>query len=163
MTREVVVDTNVAITANGRAEQANPDCVARCANELRNIRDRCRVILDQGDLILREYRKHLRLSGGPGAGDAFFKWLWRHQHLQAHSRAVPIRFHPQRDFQEFPADSDLGDFDRDDRKFVAVALASGTDPEILNATDTDWWNYHKPLERHGVNVKFLCPELMPEQ
>ena len=74
-----------------------------------------------------------------------------------------ITKHPQRGFKNFPDDPDLDDFDPDDRKFVAVALASGTAPEILNASDTDWWNYRRPLERHGINVKFLCPELMPEQ
>ena len=43
---------------------------------------------------------------------------------------------------------------------VAVARASGADPELLNATDTDWWHYREALKENGVNVVFLCPELM---
>ena len=65
-----------------------------------------------------------------------------------------------RGFEEFPGAPSLAGFDMDDRKFVAVALASGTGPEILNASDTDWWDFREPLERHGVRVNFLCPELM---
>lgn len=163
MKQEVIVDTNVAVTANKLAEQANSDCVEQCINELKETQSSHRVLLDKDDEILGEYQKHLSLSGKPGPGDAFFKWLWRNQNNNACSRKVPITQHPEREFEEFPHDPELDSFDRNDRKFVAVALASGTNPEILNASDTDWWNYRKPLERHGVNVNFLCPELMPEQ
>ena len=61
---------------------------------------------------------------------------------------------------EFPDDPALTGFDSSDRKFVAVAVASEIQPALLNATDTDWWEYRVELERHGVNVHFLCPELM---
>lgn len=160
MTKEVVVDTNVAKVANGEAEQASPNCVTRCIDQLLDIRQHFHVVLDQGGKILEEYERSLEFSG-PNSGDEFFRWLWNHQ--GTHSRQVSIAEHPQRGFENFPDDPDLDGFDRDDRKFVAVALASGTDPEVLNASDTDWWNYRKPLERNGVSVKFLCPELMPEQ
>lgn len=63
-------------------------------------------------------------------------------------------------FAEFPADANLAGFDRADRKFVAVALASGDSPPIVNATDSDWWLFREALQRHGVQVEFLCPELM---
>lgn len=76
---------------------------------------------------------------------------------------VRITEHPERGFENFPDDPELDDFDQDDRKFVAVALASGTNPEILNATDTDWWHYLEPLQQHGINIDFLCPELMPDR
>ena len=161
MMREVVVDTNVALVANRRSEQASAACIDQCMAELDHIQKSGRVVLDQGGLILKEYAKKLHFSGQPGAGDRFFKWL--RDHRMTRSRTVRITEHPERGFEEFPADSDLDDFDRDDRKFVAVALASGADPEILNATDTDWWNHRQPLRRHGVEIKFLCPELMPKQ
>jgi hypothetical protein len=54
----------------------------------------------------------------------------------------------------------LGGFDRSDRKFVAVARASAHGPMIVNAVDTDWWIYRVALQRHGVRVEFLCPDLM---
>jgi hypothetical protein len=64
------------------------------------------------------------------------------------------------DCEEFPDDPELVRFDRSDRKFVAVALASRLDPSVLNATDTDWWHYRECLKRHGVRVVFLCSGLM---
>ena len=38
--RAVVVDTNVAVVANGRTEQASPDCLQVCLDALRGIRKR---------------------------------------------------------------------------------------------------------------------------
>jgi hypothetical protein len=63
-------------------------------------------------------------------------------------------------FVEFPADERLTPFDRSDRKFVAAALGCNPVAEVLNATDTDWWHHREALEDNGVEVRFLCPELM---
>jgi len=65
-----------------------------------------------------------------------------------------------KDFVEFPNDSTLQNFDRSDRKFVAVALAHPETPPILNATDSDWWHYRIALEMHGIKLHFLCPDAM---
>ncbi len=159
-TTEVVVDTNVPIVANGRAEQADPSCVLTCIAILRRTQDERLVLLDDKDLILGEYIQNLNFSGQPGPGDIFFKWLFDNQSNPKHCRKVPVTIHPVRGFQEFPEDSNLDSFDRDDRKFVAVVLGSGTGPNVLNASDTDWWCYREELSRHGVEVDFLCPSLM---
>jgi hypothetical protein len=66
------------------------------------------------------------------------------------------------DYEEFPDDPELARFDRSDRKFVAVTLASRLDPDVLNATDTDWWHYRECLKKYGVRVVFLCPNLMTD-
>ena len=157
---EVVIDTNVAVVANGEADQAGPRCRLNCIAKLSEIRDECRVLLDNSNLIFEEYRNILSFSGQPGLGDAFFKWLFDNQANPEHCRRVIVNHHPSRVFEEFPDDPSLSRFDQDDRKFVAVALASGTDPKVLNASDTDWWDYRQHLRRHGVEVDFLCPELM---
>lgn len=158
----VVMDTNVAIVANGRTSQAGDQCVGNCINALIEIREQRRVLLDDRGLILEEYRRNLSPSGQPGPGDAFFKWLWDNQGHLDHCRQIPVT--PAKDdrrgFQEFPDDPDLASFDRSDRKFVAVAIASGERPSLLNATDTDWWNHRKALRRYEVTIRFLCPELM---
>ena len=62
------------------------------------------------------------------------------------------------DFHEFPDDPALANFDRSDRKYVAVARASQQSPVILNATDSDWWHHRETFEKHGVVIEFLCPE-----
>lgn len=67
------------------------------------------------------------------------------------------------DFEEFPGDEELADFDRQDRKFVAVALTSVNDPTILNAVDSDWWDHLEALNNNGVKVEFLCPEQFDDE
>lgn len=163
MTSEVLVDTNVPLTANGSADHADLRCRNACIVELERIIDSCHVLVDDSDLIMQEYRGRLSASGQPGAGDAFFRWLWLNRWNATRVGRIPIVSHATRGFEEFPDDSDLSSFDRDDRKFVAVALASGTSPDIINATDTDWWTHRHALQQHGVSVRFLCPELMPDE
>ena len=159
----VVVDTNVPKTTNGEALQAGPSCVLACVDALTDVREKYIVLLDDQQHILGEYMASgPSFAGRPGVGNAFFKWVFDNQANDAHCEKVAIT--PTRDngesFAEFPNDSDLVGFDRDDRKFVAVALASQRDPPVLNATDTDWWDYRQALERNGVRIRFLCPEAM---
>jgi len=133
-----------------------------CLSALESARRKCLVALDDGGRILGEYMKHLSPSGQPGAGDLFVKWLWENQANPRRCERVKITPRPQEDdnFEEFPDDPDLEDFDRADRKFVAVARSSHYDPTVLNATDTDWWIFRKPLAKHGVRIEFLCPNRM---
>ena len=159
---EIVMDTNVAVVANGKHEKASSSCELECVSHLRCIQDQAILLLDDKNLILTEYRNNLHPSGQPGAGDAFFRWLHDNQANPAHCRRVDVQPQNDREFEEFPEDLDLATFDRDDRKFVAVALASGTGPQIFNASDTDWWVHRHGLRRHGVRIAFLCPELMTD-
>jgi hypothetical protein len=163
MSEAVVVDTNVAVVANLQHEKAKPDCVMASINALSRARKQL-VLVDDEQRIFNEYRGQLSPSGQPGAGDAFFKWLWDNQANPTRCRQVAITSLDDSDteFAEFPSDPDLLGFDRADRKFVAVALASGIKPTVLNSSDTDWWNYREPLERNAVVIEFICPELMRE-
>ena len=161
MSNAVVVDTNVGVVANGGHAAASLRCQEQCANALRDARSRL-VLIDDRQLVFTEYRQHLSPSGQPGLGDAFFQWLWDNQANPRHCRQISItpRAEDEADFEEFPADSRLTRFDRSDRKFVAVAIASGIESEILNASDTDWWHFRDALESNGLRLRFLCPELM---
>lgn len=159
---DVIFDTNVPVVANGLAGQASDACVEACIDRLLASRAQHVVLVDDGGLILEEYQRYLDHRGQPGAGDAFFKWLWDNQANEAHCRRVPISsIDPDpRGFLEFPDDPRLVTFDHSDRKFVAVAVAAGSQPVIVNASDTDWWTARQVLAEHGLNVEFLCPELM---
>ena len=156
----VVIDTNVAMVANGQTEQAGPQCQQNCIDALRQMRQDKIILLDAGRLIIEEYSHSLKHSGQPGAGDAFFRWLWQNQANQQRCRMIEITPHSERGFTEFPVDDALAGFDRSDRKFAAVALASGVSPPVWNASDTDWWQHRDALEKHGIAVRFICPELM---
>jgi hypothetical protein len=159
--KAVVVDTNVPIVANGAANHATPDCVLRCVDRLQMVVKKEKVLLDDGMYILHEYMGNLAMSGQPGMGDSFMKWVWLNQANPKHCEIIPVTPLDKKPyFREFPNDDDLDRFDISDRKFVAVAKASGLDPPILSATDTDWWNFKKPLHQHGVKIEFICPELM---
>ena len=75
----VVVDTNVATTANGMNDGAPLDCVAASARALQHVIDRGHLYLDDGGAIVSEYRAHLSAAGQPGPGDVFFKWVLTHE------------------------------------------------------------------------------------
>jgi hypothetical protein len=160
--RVVVVDTNVPLVANGKHPDASLSCRKACIDALAACRQQ-RVAIDDRYLIITEYRKNLAATGQPGLGDAFFKWLWDNHCNEDHCMQVTITplDGTASDFAEFPRDPALDAFDRSDRKFVAVALASGVNPPILNATDSDWWDAEAALASHGVVVSFLCPERKP--
>ena len=159
---DVVFDTNVPVVANGLAGQASELCVEACIDRLLRSRAEDVIVVDAGGLIFEEYQRYLAHHGQPGAGDAFFKWLWDNQANEDHCRQVQITsIDPdERGFREFPDDPRLVTFDASDRKFVAVSVAAGSQPAIVNASDTDWWNARVVLAEHGVNVEFVCPELM---
>ena len=161
--REVVVDTNVPVVSNGDHDQAGIPCVRKCIARLAKIRDAGTLLLDDKNFIIQEYKSRLSFVGQPGPGDAFFKWLHDNQANLESCRKIEVTINSDREFDEFPDDPHLSAFDRSDRKFVAVALASGTSPEILNASDTDWWHHEQALQMHGVNVVFLCPKLMTSE
>lgn len=151
-----VVDTNVAVVASGRADHAGPDCILACVAALGEVIQTGKLVLDSGMLILTEYMGNLSMSGQPGPGDAFMKWAWRMQAVTERCERVPIT-RVGNSFGQFPNDPKLSHFHLHDHKFVAVALASSNDPEVLNAVDSDWWDFRAPLRKHGVRIRFLCP------
>jgi hypothetical protein len=155
-----VVDTNVPVVANGKSEQADPACVIACIEALGEVRAKGLIAIDDHMRILQEYMNNLSMSGQPGPGDLFMKWVWTVQADVARCEQVPLtaRDEESSDFAEFPNDPDLAGFDRSDRKFVAVALASRNSSQVLNAVDSDWATHHRALARNGVRVHFLCPQ-----
>ncbi len=160
--KALVIDTNVLVVANGRAPQADQGCVLRCVDALVAAQRNAVTAVDEGGEIVDEYFRNASRSGQPGVGDAFAKWLFDHQYQAEFCEQVELTVidGDGRGFVEFPDDPGLAGFDPSDRKFVAVAAASALGPEILEATDTKWWRHRLDLRRHGVQVRFLCPDLM---
>ncbi len=154
----VVIDTNVLITANEKHPKAQGKCVLACIQALEEAMADT-VLMDNGREIFDEYKRHCSHKGQPGSGDAFFKWLWDRQAMLQHCREIDITPHHEKVFEEFPDDKQLETFDKSDRKFVAVAIASRENPPIKNASDSDWWHHHEVLKKY-VKIDFLCPELM---
>ncbi len=155
-----VVDTNVAVTANGKADHASDDCRSAAIDALLRVRNG-KIAMDDADLILSEYRHYRSPKGQPGVGDQFMRWLVQNQAnpLRCEKVAItPLEGPPW--FEEFPDDPDLAGFDRSDRMFAAVALSNPSSPPVVNAVDRDWWEFREALERNGVVIEFLCPDEM---
>ena len=153
----VIVDTNVAVVANGQSPQASSSCIDTCINRLEGIvRGEEKLVLDNGWIILGEYLRNLRSTGEPGAGDSFLRWIL----MNKDDRCDLIHITPvagsENEFEEFPDDPALAGFDPDDRKFIAVACAHPERPPILQAVDSQWWDFHDTLRRNGVTVEFIC-------
>ena len=157
-----LVDTNVPIVAN-LVQNPDPDsdvpvsCLLACIDAIERIVLARGLILDAGDEIYGEYVRNLSFSGRPGVGDHFMKWVRDNRSsLDAPQRVTITRNGDS--YDEFPSHSGLGDFDRSDRKFVAVANSHADKPPILQATDSKWWGWKRALAECGIGVEFLCAD-----
>lgn len=166
-----VVDTNVLIVANDfmrdakhqRAQHATVECQMKSVTRLKEIHKSKRIALDNLGRILKEYGKQkMNHSGQPGIGDYFFKWAFENQaNSKCCLRATITLIDDSggENYEEFPKDAALKEFDRSDRKFVAVVIAAR--PErvvILNAVDSDWRDASKALCQAGVDVECVCSD-----
>jgi hypothetical protein len=152
----MVIDTNVAAVAQGLHQEASSACQISCIEFLIKAQSNGRVSIDEAGLIASEYIKVLGASGRPGVGRAFVKWLLDNQYDDRRSERVPLTARPDwRLFDQFPDDNELRLFDSDDRKFVAVAVASEFEAVIYNAVDSDYAEHAVALGRY-VCVVQLC-------
>ncbi len=160
--KKCVVDTNVPKTANlAIAPQEVPDelagCVLACVDAVERVIRHRGLVLDADDEIFDEYRQQLSLRGQPGVGDRFLKWVHDNRWTFPDSDRVNITRNGE-SYDQFPQHKGLDDFDRSDRKFVAVANAHPTKPPIVQATDSKWWGWKDALADVGITVHFVCPD-----
>ena len=149
-----VVDTNVAIAANGRNTHADLQCRLACVEKLEDVCGQQVVVVDDGGLIFDEYKGSLHFAGAPGVGDKFFKHVFDHGYDKSRVRRVLITpcSDDRRGFEELPEN----DLDKSDHKFLATALVAGA--AILNATDSDWSEQEALTKHLEVTVRQLCPQ-----
>lgn len=158
-----ILDTNVAVTANRNISQEGIlddelACISNCIEVIQKIIKSNNLVLDAGDEIFKEYARHLNLSGVPGVGDIFFKWLHDHRWSFPEEDRVQITPNPNKGYEEFPDHPALDNFDPSDRKFIAVANKHPCHPMIYQAADSKWWIWKTSLKEVGICVKFVCPD-----
>lgn len=167
LSSKYIVDTNVPKTANLSNNPASvpadmAQCVMACVKKVKLITRNGGLVLDDNGEIFDEYRGQLSMSGGPGIGDAFLKWVNDNQwQLPAGDRVRITKC--GNSYDEFPTHSGLAGFDPADMKFVAVANKHAGDPIILQATDSKWWGFKDVLDEVGISVEFLCPEYVRDK
>jgi hypothetical protein len=152
-----VVDTNVAIVANGRPdpEDTRPptvECRKAAVIFLSDLVRMGTVLLDNEGAIQAEYRRHLNPSGAPGVGDRFFQEVLHSSPKLVERVGLPKR--PDGEYEDLPqALIDVG-FDPSDRKFAALAHKENV--TVHNATDSDWIKDAIVLAGAGIQVVNLC-------
>jgi hypothetical protein len=156
MRKPVVVDTNVLLVANGGSSYSS-SCTLACVRQLVEIQTSGCVVLDYDYEILNEYAKKQSSKGQPGLGFQFWKWLLNTKSGSEHCTFVKITKAAAKGYEEFPDHKGLTAFDPSDRKFVAVAVAHGAWPPIMQASDSKWVGWKVPLAESGITVEFLCP------
>jgi hypothetical protein len=154
--KRFVVDTNVAIVANGRPEpgQQRPpsiDCRLRAVERLRELNEKGIILLDVDGAIQEEYRRHLNPRGQPGVGDRFYQIV-----LQSPPEIVERVELPKRsgEYVDCPSALIAEGFDPSDRKFAAMARRGRA--TVLNATDSDWIGHAATLRRERITVDNIC-------
>ena len=152
-----VVDTNVAIVANGRPDRARGgrrpsiDCRLAAIDCLEALLNRGQIVVDQAGEIQAEYRRHLHPSGQPGVGDQFYRAV-----INDAARIRRVRMQRRQDgsYAAFPDDPALATFDLSDRKFAAVARQARV--PVANAVDGDWLDHRAALAARGIEVDCVC-------
>ena len=157
MRKPVVVDTNVLLVANGAAPSHSNSCSLACASKLLEIRQTGQVVLDYGYEVLTEYAKNQPVKVQLGLGFQFWKWLLNTRNSAEHCSYVKITKTDDKGYREFPDHPGLANFDPSDRKFIAITVAHGSLPPIMQASDSKWVGWQIPLSECGITVDFLCP------
>ena len=116
-----------------------------------------KLVLDDRWIILREYMRNLR-SNGADVGDRFLGWILANRDKRCDLVPITPVAGSENEFEEFPDDPALEGFDPDDRKFFAVAVAHSEKPPILQAVDSQWWDFRYALRENGVTVAFICED-----
>lgn len=159
-----VVDTNVPVAANRKhpfdgTNVENETWILACVEAIERVCTKNALVLDEEDEIFEEYLRHLSPSGQPGVGDKFVKWVKDNRGQLPTSRITKNGD----SYNEFPLHEGLKNFDKEDRKFVAVSNAyppktCSKKPAIMQATDSKWFGWKDALKEVGIDVIFLCPE-----
>lgn len=154
---EVIVDTNVPLTADGN--HMSDACRSCCAEFVKSvIRGDHKVVLDNQWHILGEYQNKMPSGTQNSFGRQFLKYVYSNQCNPDRIKQVGISFTGTDDFEEFPEKLRTIGFDASDRKFVATAVSNNGKAPIVQATDSKWIGWESALKREKVKVRFLCKE-----
>lgn len=152
-----VIDTNVMVAADDSepptsATHLSLACRQNAVTWLRSfLQFRHRLVIDLDHKILSEYRRNVQSGGN------FRSYFLRDTLQLALVDWVRIVFDTNGHAQ-LPEELVTVVHDYEDRKFVAVALAHGHRPPIVNAADTDWLSCEHMLQRYNIECIHICEQ-----
>jgi hypothetical protein len=157
-----IIDTNVLLVASAKDPNSPFEDSDVPAEQQQAVLDwlmdfqkdgQRKMVLDQSFKIWDEY--HNKMIRGKDLGSLVVA-----EKLQF-ARFVGISYDEHGDGC-LPAELEKVVHDRSDRKFVAVAvndLAQGGKSTIVNAVDSDWFDWEDALKPHGITVRHLIDDL----
>ena len=159
----IIIDTNVPLKAANTHPKDDIDrnCSQSCfsfISTLMKSKDKI-IVLDSGREIVKEYEKNIDIHSERSVASEFLMWIYRNN-LNGKICLQEITKTGENTYAEFPESPKLIGFDRSDRKFVALAKAHPSNPNIYNGSDTDWWDYREAQEEEGIHIVFLSEEYM---
>jgi hypothetical protein len=155
-----VVDTNVWVNIDKipPASEAEHQCVLACAKwgkSFNTSSDDHKIAVDITWKILTEYRANIKKGG---LAEQYLNKVLSQPITRIQFVEVPF------DAQGYAILPDaLVIDDKDDRKWVAVALKFDPPLPILNATDTDWIKDKSNLAQANIQVTELCGDYIQEK
>ena len=149
-----VLDTNIAVIANGRNIDAGDECRLRSVTALSTLVASGRIVIDDAGSILAEYAGRLHPEGQPGVGDLFYRHVLDNQGNARRVRMVQTS-HPRGDALRAAFEhGTLAAFDPSDRVFALCAVIARV--SVATATDSDWIEHEPGLAACGVQIEFVC-------
>ncbi|MFZ1561731.1 MAG: hypothetical protein WAT37_17485 [Saprospiraceae bacterium] len=156
-----IIDSNVIAIANGLHDTATIECMHNSISFLKNIkeivmrRDDVFLIYDTSFIILNEYFNHCRKGAEKKLGTAFLKWVHNHKNNQKkiilHDLPADIEFN-----EELLPECYAG-FDRNDRKYLILALDfKEFRPSLHYGIDRGYLRYSQCFEDENIELSKLC-------
>jgi len=150
---DYVVDTNIWVMIDKPLDKLSLEeitCLKACRKWLKDfVKSEQKLVVDLSYKIIGEYRVNI-----PKGGLAR-QWLNQLETQPREVRLIEVEIElDDKGVAVLPKTLVIAD--KNDRKFVAVALAVDPHPSIVNATDTDWLGVQKGLEEHNIIVINLC-------
>lgn len=102
---------------------------------------------------MTEYRN--RIPRNTEMGKIFFRWLYNYYGSMELEDLVKLERDEEGNFTMFPLEKRTEEFDRSDRKFVAMSRTHQEHPPIIEATDGKWLGFKEVFEEYGVHINFL--------
>lgn len=112
-----------------------------------------KLVLDLDYEIMTEYRNII--SEETNEGKIFWRWLYTYLGRIDLKNLVKLEKDEDGNHLMFPIEERTNEFDRSDRKFVALSRTHTEHPPIVEAADGKWLGFRDVFEEYGVHIESL--------